>query len=101
MKEELLKGLNEEQIVKIKACKNQEEVLKIAKEEDIGLTDEQLEAVSGGVCTERCPKCNSDYIVGIRFNTKTYDGPLVKWEGSMCKSCGYTFNEKPALLISK
>ena len=27
MKEELLKGLNEEQIAKVKACKNQEEQL--------------------------------------------------------------------------
>ena len=59
MKEELLKGLSEEQIAKVKACKNQEEILKLAKEEGIELTDEQLEAVSGGGCTPEmtCPKC--------------------------------------------
>ena len=50
MKEELLKGLNEEQIAKIKACKNQEEMLALAKQEGIELTNEQLEAVSGGGC---------------------------------------------------
>ena len=50
MKDELLKGLTEEQIAKVKACKNQEEVLKVAKEEGVELTDEQLEAVSGGGC---------------------------------------------------
>ena len=31
MKEELLKGLTQEQIAKIKACKNQEELLALAK----------------------------------------------------------------------
>ena len=32
MKEELLKGLSEEQIAKVKACKSQEEMLALAKE---------------------------------------------------------------------
>ena len=50
MKKELLKGLTDEQIAKVKACKNQEELLELAKEENIDLTDEQLEAVSGGGC---------------------------------------------------
>ena len=35
MKEELLKGLTKEQIVKVKACKSQEEILALAKEEGI------------------------------------------------------------------
>ena len=51
MKEELLKGLSEEQISKVKACKNNEELLALAKQEGIELTDEQLEAVSGGACS--------------------------------------------------
>lgn len=36
-------------------------MLEVAKEEGIELTDEQLEAVSGGVCAEtiECPKCKS------------------------------------------
>ena len=40
MREGLLKGLSEEQIAKVKACKNQEELLAVAKEEDVELTDE-------------------------------------------------------------
>ena len=48
MKNELLNGLNEKQIAKAKECKSQEELLKLAKEEGIELTNEQLEAVSGG-----------------------------------------------------
>ena len=62
MKEELLKGLSEEQIAKIKACKTQEELLSFAKEEGIQLSEEQLEAVSGGCTTPEakpivCPAC--------------------------------------------
>ena len=48
-REELLKGLTEEQIERIKKCKNQEELLALAKEEGIELTNEQLEAISGGI----------------------------------------------------
>ena len=56
MKEELLKGLTEEQIAKVKTCKSQEELLKLAKEEGIELTDEQLTAVSGGGCRAADPR---------------------------------------------
>ena len=48
MKQELLKGLSDEQIAKVKACKNHDELLSLAKEEGIELTDEQLTTVSGG-----------------------------------------------------
>ena len=51
MKQELLKGLTEEQIAKVKVCKNGEELLKLAKEEGVELSDEQLEAVNGGGCS--------------------------------------------------
>ena len=64
MKKELLKGLTEEQIAKAKACKSQEELLKLAKDEGIELTSEQIEAVSGGGCFSsfKCPICGSkDY----------------------------------------
>ena len=69
MKKDLLKGLTEEQITKVKACKNQEELLALAKQEGIELTDEQLEAVNGGICTSTpdftCPKCGSKKIKTI------------------------------------
>ena len=58
MKKELLKNLTEEQIAKVKKCKNQEELLKLAKEEGIELSNEQLEAVSGGVCSSDNNKKN-------------------------------------------
>lgn len=73
MRKELLKGLSEEQITKLKACKNNEEILALAKQEGIELTDEQLEAVSGGVCLvqevgdtrKTCPECGSKNVITL------------------------------------
>ena len=61
MKEISLKGLNEQQIARVKACKNAEELLALAKAEGVELTDEQLEVISGGgVCSsDKCPNCGS------------------------------------------
>ena len=50
MKNELLNNLTEEQIAKVKQCKSSDELLKLAREEGVLLSDEQLEAVSGGGC---------------------------------------------------
>ena len=92
MKEELLKGLSEEQIAKIRECKNTEEVLAIAKEEGIELTDEQLEAVSGGGCTKEtvhCPNCGSTNLtkraVGVAHRVSGYR--------FTCNDCGATWEK--------
>ena len=78
MNKELLKGLSQEQIEKVKACTNQDQILRLAKEEGIELTNEQLEAVSGGCGTtykknayvpdSKCPKC------GAVTGGRTYGG---------------------------
>ena len=52
MKKALLKGLTEEQVAKVKACNGPTELLKLAKEEGVELTAEQLGAVSGGGCSD-------------------------------------------------
>lgn len=85
MKRELLKGLSEEQIAKVKACKNQEEILKLAKQEGIELTEEQLASISGGcgTYTVRCPKCGSNIIVEDCVGPKEY----------YCNNCGHEFND--------
>ena len=59
MKQDLLKGLSEEQITKVRACNNTNEILALAKQEGLELTSEQLEAVNGGACsnTDNCPPC--------------------------------------------
>ena len=64
MREELLKGLSEEQKKKLADCKSAEEVLALAKAEGVELNDEQLEAVSGGCGGSeiKCPKCGSSNI---------------------------------------
>ena len=90
MKEELLKGLTDEQIAKVKACKNSDELLALAKSEDIELTDEQLAAISGGgACSvisdigdkinpNDCPKCGTN-------------GPKKDGYKRTCKKCGHVW----------
>ena len=86
MKKELLKGLTEEQIEKVKACKSQEELLALAKAEGIQLSEEQLAAVSGGsFCystpTFTCPKCGSTRVAAVLLS-----GPAPVWDCD-CKDC--------------
>ncbi|MBQ2493992.1 MAG: hypothetical protein II520_02020 [Bacilli bacterium] len=51
MRKELLKGLTEEQIAKVKACENSSDLLQLARDEGVELTEEQLSAISGGACS--------------------------------------------------
>lgn len=88
MRKDLLKGLTDEQIAKVKACKNHEELLKLAQKEGVSLTDEQLSIISGGgACTvisnvgdyinpNDCPRCGSNNIK----DKGTY---------YICQGCGY------------
>ena len=88
MKKDLLKGLTEEQIAKVRECKNQEELLDLAKQEGVELTDEQLQMISGGGCFSsfKCPNCGSkDYKVLSNYQIsgcKTYH----------CNKCGHEWS---------
>jgi superfamily II helicase len=90
MKEDLLKGLSKEQIARIRDCKNSDEILALAKEEGIALTDEQLEVISGGgaMCSNvirSCAVCYSSNYVKIE-NPK--EKPDMKYM-FVCKNCGH------------
>ncbi len=91
-RDELLKGLTAAQIEKARACKNTEELLELAKKEGIELTDEQLEAVSGGCKTSSdlapkvCPECGSGNIELIRDN---YLGNSEGGYKCTCHDCDY------------
>ena len=91
MRKELLKGLSEEQIKKVEACKSPEEILSLAKAEGIELTDEQLEVVSGGGCfyTIKCIKCGSDNLSDEykEINHKEY-------RKFKCNNCGHKWREE-------
>ena len=90
MRKELLKGLTEEQIAKVKACKNQEEILALAKEEGIELTEEQLEAVSGGCGTItglHCPKCGQEAVFRVQ-NCQSMYGTFI------CQACDYRWEDR-------
>ena len=88
MKKELLKGLSEEQIAKAKKCKNEKELLKLAKDEGVELNSEQIEAVTGGGCFSsfKCPNCGSkDYKKLARYDVSgcsTYK----------CNTCGHEWS---------
>ena len=90
MKKELLKGLTDEQIKKAKACKDPSVLLELAKEEGVELSEEQLEVVSGGFCsetTEPCPKCGSTSI------KKEHRGNDVHMHTVfICKKCKYEWD---------
>lgn len=93
MKKELLKDLTEEQIAKAKACKNQNELLELAKNEGVELSDEQLAAVAGGFCSSsdfrwKCPKCGStDTEVWERYEKGTPN----EYVRVHCNKCGNNF----------
>ena len=93
MREDLLKGLTSEQISKVKACNNSEELLALAKAEGIELTDEQLNAISGGgACS-----VISDFVDKIN----PFDCPFCGYNGKFdkdgneitCPKCGKTWRE--------
>lgn len=94
MNKELLAGLSEEQIKKVSQCQSVEELLALAKEEGYALTDEQLEAVSGGGClstdapnlSKNCPKCGKS-VEGRYIGRKSYYGLVYEFA---CE-CGYTW----------
>ena len=51
MRKELLNGLTDDQIAKVKECGDFHDLVQLAKDEGVELTDEQLNAISGGACT--------------------------------------------------
>ena len=94
MRKELLKGLSEEQIKKVEACKSSEEVINLAKAEGMELTDEQLEAVSGGGCLGLSVKCSECGSKDVKETVEEYDTPgsgggSYTVRKSRCRKCGY------------
>ena len=89
MKEELFKGLSKEQMAKLKDCNNVEQLLALAKQEGVELTDEQLEAVNGGCGTTTgywgCPYC------GYRWGAESIGYPRLR-----CLGCGREYNANEA-----
>ena len=56
MRKELLKGLTEEQIAKVREFDDVSDLIQLAKDEGVELTEEQLNAINGGGCDNTKPK---------------------------------------------
>ena len=85
MRKELLEGLTQEQIEKLRECKDAKEALELAKQEGIELNEEQLDAVSGGACVYSkliCPICQSD-------NVRCIEGSA--FDTAECRNCGHSW----------
>ena len=95
MNKDLVKGLTKEQIAKVKACKNSDELLALAKAEGVELTDEQLTAINGGgACSVvsdigdfinpfDCPECGSNKVEAVKGKGNLFE----------CKGCGFRWRE--------
>ena len=96
MRKELFEGLTKEQIEKASHCKSGEELLALAEAEGVELTDEQLNAINGGICCGNlppriaaCPQCK-ELVTGEFVETTPGDG---RYE-FRCPHCGYDWREK-------
>ena len=95
MKKELLEGLTEAQIERASKCKTPAELLAAAEEEGVELTEEQLKAINGGLCTGNpprvgvCPQCKAQ-VNGEFVETTPGDG---RYE-FRCPECGFEWKEK-------
>ena len=91
MRKELLNGLTEEQIRKVKECNDPRDLLQLAKDEGVELNEEQLNAVNGG-CNGapgvglKCPKCDH-----AQVTLENIDGDVKYLK---CDNCGYRWTTK-------
>ena len=99
MREELLKGLSEEQKKKVAECKSAEDVLALAKAEGVELNEEQLEAVSGGCGGggRKCPKCGSknfEIVSSQNINHSGNGAILESLNTYQCLDCNHKWKDK-------
>ena len=93
IKEELLKGLTKEQAEKASKCKTAEELLALAKEEEIELTEEQLAQIAGGGCVAPstkeviCPNCGATVVGTVDGDSREFFYLCV------CQDCGNTWKD--------
>ncbi len=83
--EKYLKDLSPEQQEKAKACKNKDELIKLAAEEDIEIPMEALESVAGGCGTalKKCPQGGEHEWKKIGFET---DPNYATYECRKCRA---------------
>ncbi|SFP57669.1 hypothetical protein SAMN04487928_10417 [Butyrivibrio proteoclasticus] len=87
--------LSPELIEKAQKCENYEERMAFIRENEIELTDDQMEAVNGGrgshMYGEKCPECKKDILMptGKSRPGKIFGTLWPDYEYA-CGACGYT-----------
>ncbi|GEM_PF-528644 len=106
--EAYIKDLPPELQEKAKACKNYDEMIKLAQEDNIELPDEVLDMVSGGmfICDNIfaeqaapkgmvCPKCKSTKVKLKPSDTVSKaSSSFIPYEKYKCESCGTMLKKK-------
>ena len=89
--ERYIKNLAPELQEQARACGSAEELIALARDKKIPVSDEALEAVAGGIrqegvgCKEdRCPHCGS---------TNVESADMVTYWQETCLDCGWTWEE--------
>ena len=108
-------GALSEIVEKTKACKSPEEVLELAKEEGVELTDEQLEEISGGASWNNNPRDYHFKYTCFECGAIVTSGEISKEEAEKwsdaynpgddvaciaCPTCGKATNHKKSLTWS-
>ena len=60
-KMKFFESLSEETREKLRKCKTTEDYIALAEEENVELTDEQLDMISGGEVWDNCYACSGDF----------------------------------------
>ena len=106
--ESYIKDLPPELQAKARACKNYDELIKIAEADNIELPDEALDMISGGsfICDNIfaeqaapkgniCPKCKSTHIKLVASDSvSSSSGSFIPYERYRCTNCGTKLKKK-------
>ena len=83
-----IKSLTPEQIEKAKSCVSAEELVAFAEQEGIELSEEQLDALSGGACWDSEPT-TYHYTVVCSFCGKENNWPTTEPDRKYCVYCAH------------
>ena len=95
-----LEDLSPELQEKVRACKSKEELAKLAESVGVKLSDNELDAVAGGICKKDCPWhgaiCRVDTQCLTKTSCPTKSGSPIPFECTELVPCPENFGPIPA-----